>query len=197
MPPGDIQKIINVILPQNGTLEGYFRDRLDSVRQIASVSMNEPDEEVNLAIFNADGIAFSDHQIGVLRNSYQIQKLCQFHLTCDQLVYPLIFWTGSCGCGILQSEKLRGANILIREVLTSLILQPRDHFIHQLTTLREEFICAVYGCLINLKIKFLAQVKRRLFAREDEIPSDDCEDSSKEYGLRTFIPASLVDSDEY
>jgi hypothetical protein len=94
-----------------------------------------------------------------------------------------------------QSEKSQGATTLIRKVLISLIMQPSDHFIHQLTTLREEFIYAVYGGLINLKTKFLAQ--RRCFAREDEIRADDCEDSSKEYRLRTFTPPSLADSDDY
>jgi hypothetical protein len=55
----------------------------------------------------------------------------------------------------------------------------------------------VYGRLITLKIKFLAQAQRQRLAKEDEIRADDCEDSSKEYGLRTFIPPSLVDTDEY
>jgi hypothetical protein len=86
---------------------------------------------------------------------------------------------------------------LIRKGLISPILQPRGQFIHQLATLRKEFICAVYGRLINLKIEFLAQAQRRCFAREDEVRADDCEDSSKEHGLRTFTPPSLVDSDEY
>jgi hypothetical protein len=98
---GDIQEIINVILAQDERLRGYLKDRLNSVRQIASVSMNEPDEGMNLAIFNADGIVRNDCQIEVCRNSYQIQKLCQVHMLYDQLVYPLIFWTGSGGCGTL------------------------------------------------------------------------------------------------
>jgi hypothetical protein len=54
-------------------------------------------------------------------------------------------------------------------VLISLILQPRFHFIHQLIALPEEFICAVFGRLVNLNIKFIAQTQRRYFAREDEI----------------------------
>jgi hypothetical protein len=54
-------------------------------------------------------------------------------------------------------------------VLISLILQPRDHFIHQLISLREEFICAVFGRLVNLNKKFIAQAQKRYLAREDEI----------------------------
>jgi hypothetical protein len=81
--------------------------------------------------------------------------------------------------------------------LISLILQPQDHFIHRLTTLREEFICAIAGRLINLNIKFLARAQRRCFARENEIRSENFEAIPKEYDLRTFILPSLTDSDEY
>jgi hypothetical protein len=48
--------------------------------------MNEPDEGTNLATLNVNGIALSDHEIEVLRDSYQIQKLCEFHMLSDQLV---------------------------------------------------------------------------------------------------------------
>jgi hypothetical protein len=72
-----------------------------------------------------------------------------------------------------NSEKPKGATTLIREVLISLILQARDHFIHELTTLREEVIYAEDGRLINLKIKFLAQAQRRCSAREDETHAGD------------------------
>jgi hypothetical protein len=85
----------------------------------------------------------------------------------------------------------------IRKVLISLMLQPRDRFIHQLTTLREEFVCAVYGRLINITITFLAQAQRRCFAREDKIRNKNSDGVPKEYGLRTFIPPPLTTSNEY
>jgi hypothetical protein len=115
----------------------------------------------------------------------------------DQLAYPLIFWTGSGGCGMMESDKLQGCTTLIRKVLVSFILQPRDHFIHQLITLREEFICAVFGCLVNLKKTFIAQAQRRYFVRKDEIMDQNPEGSPKEYGLGMFIPPSLAESNEY
>jgi hypothetical protein len=90
---------------------------IHSIRQIASVSMTEIDKRMNFAIFNADGIALNDHQIEVLQNSCHIQKLCQFHMLYDQLVSPLIFWTGSGGCSILQFEKPQGATTVIGKVL--------------------------------------------------------------------------------
>jgi hypothetical protein len=101
-----------------------------------------------------------DHQLEVVRNSYHTQNLSQTHIFYDQLVYPLIFWTGSSGCGVMESEKLQGCTTLIRKVLISFILQPRHHFIHQLITLREAFICAVFGRLVSLNIKFIAQAQR-------------------------------------
>jgi hypothetical protein len=131
--------------------------------------MDEPDHGMNLAIFNAEGALLDDHQWEVVRNSYHTQKLSQIHVFYDELVYPLIFWTGSDDCGVMESEKLQGCATLIRKVLISLILQPRDNCIHQLITLREEFICAVFARLANLNIKFIAQVQIRYFAREDEI----------------------------
>jgi hypothetical protein len=81
--------------------------------------------------------------------------------------------------------------------LISLILQPRDNYIHRLTTLHEEFIRAIAGHSINLSITFPAQAQRHCFAREDEIRGENFEAIPKEYGMRTFIPSSLTDSDEY
>jgi hypothetical protein len=95
----------------------------------------------------------------------------------DQFVYPLIFWTGSGGSGVMESEKLQGSTTLIRKVLISLILQSRDHFIHQLITLREEFTCAIFGRLVNLNIKFIVKVQRQYFARENEILDQNPEGS--------------------
>jgi hypothetical protein len=124
------------------------------------MSMNEPDEGINLAVFNAGGLLLNDYQMEALRNSYQPQRLSQFHMLYDQLVYPLIFWNGSGRCDIIDSENPQGATRRIRKVLILLMLQPRDHFIHQLTALREGFICVVYGRLINITLTFLAQAQR-------------------------------------
>jgi hypothetical protein len=84
--------------------------------------MDEPDDGMNLAIFNAEGALLDDYQLEVVRNSYHTQKLLQAHMLHDQLVYPLIFWTGPGGCGVMKSEKLQGCATLIRKVLISLIL---------------------------------------------------------------------------
>jgi hypothetical protein len=152
--------------------------------------MDEPDNGVSLAIFNAEGALLNDHQLEVVRNSYHTQKLSQAHMLYDQFVYPLIFWTASGDCGVMESEKLQECTTLIRKVLISLVLQLRDHFIHQLITLREEFICAVFALLLNLNIKFIARPQRRYFTREDEILDQNPEGNPQESELRTFIPPS-------
>jgi hypothetical protein len=97
------------------TLQGYLKDRLDSVREIATVAMDEPNNGMNLAIFNAEGALLDDHQLEIVRNSYHTQKLSQAHIFYDQLVNTLIFWTGSSGCGVMESEKLQGAGHSFRK----------------------------------------------------------------------------------
>jgi hypothetical protein len=97
----------------------------------------------------------------------------------------------------MESERLHGSTTLIQKVLITLIVQPRDHFVHELGTLGAEFICAVYGRLIDMDIKYLAQAQRRYLAWEDEIRDEKLDGVPKEYSLRTFIPPSLADSDKY
>jgi hypothetical protein len=63
--------------------------------------MDEPDDGMNLAIFNAEGVLLDDHPLEVVRNSYHTQKLSQAHLLYDQLGYQLIFWTESGGCDVM------------------------------------------------------------------------------------------------
>jgi hypothetical protein len=195
----EVADIIESILRKNDKLNDYVRNRLDCVREIGNVSMNEPDPGINLVIFNADGQVLSEQEIEVIRSSYESEKLCPVEMGYDQLVYPLIFWQGWGGCGIAENAERHGATTWMRKVLISLILQPRNYFLHQLTTLREEFICAVFGRLVNIRIKFMVEAQKRYFAREDEIRQETVENTTKDkdYGLRQFIPPSITDSDEY
>jgi hypothetical protein len=115
----------------------------------------------------------------------------------DQFVYPLIFWTGCGARGILESEELSGSMPLSRKVSVSFFWQPRDRFIHQMTSFREEFICPVSGHCVNFNIKFLAQAQRGRFAREDETHGGISKGIPRESGLGTLISPSLIDSDQY
>jgi hypothetical protein len=103
--------MITSIFLQNRTLQGYLRVRLDSVRETATVAMDEPDDGMNLAIFNAEGTLLDDHQLNVVRNSYHTQRLSQTHMIYNQLVYPLVFWTGSGGYGVMESENCKAARL--------------------------------------------------------------------------------------
>jgi hypothetical protein len=64
---------------------------------------------------------------------------------------------------------MKGASTIMRKTLISLVLQRRGHFIHKLSSLREELICSVSGPVSNLTIKYLAGAEKRWFAREDEV----------------------------
>jgi hypothetical protein len=150
-----------------------------------------------LVIFNADGTSVISHEIEAVMTWYQAKKIPQ-HLTLyDQFVHPLIFWDGHGGCGLPISGDSHGATALIWKELISLALQGRDHFIHKLITLREEFICSISGRFSNLRVKFLANAQEWYVAREDEIRADIPNDAPKEHGMRTFIPSPLTDSNEY
>jgi hypothetical protein len=81
MPPGEIEESVAFILSQNRTLACYLRDRLDSLREIGIVSANEPDEEMNLAVFSTEDLVLNDHQMEALRNSYQPQS-CLSSICC-------------------------------------------------------------------------------------------------------------------
>jgi hypothetical protein len=155
------------------------------------------DQGMNLAILNGDGLAESPAEWEVLRKNFRPLKLEQSHAIYDQLVYPLIFWEGTGGCGHLNGELTEKTTTQIRKVLISLMLQPRTHFLHSMETLREEFLCATYGRLVNIQVKWLLAAQH-LRARQDEISTPETnEDQEREYGLRTFIPASMTDSDQY
>jgi hypothetical protein len=95
-----------------------------------------------------------------------------------------------------EGAVIQGATGLIRKVAISLVMQRRDHFIHAMPTLREEFICTVSGWLINLNMKDLIRTQK-LLAREDELRRGEESEEPREYGLRNFIPPSVIDNDEY
>jgi hypothetical protein len=78
----------------------------------------------------------------------------------------MIFWTGSGGCGVMESEKLQGCTTLIPKVLIHLILQLWNHFIPRLIALREEFICAIFDRLVNMNRNFSLKYKDDIFHRK-------------------------------
>lgn len=77
---------------------------------------------------------------------------------------------------------------MIRKYAMAVVMQPRGHFVHVLSTLREEFVCAVTGRLINLNSRFLMGVQRAM-AREDEVRRD-AHVMDKSFGLHPLVPCS-------
>jgi hypothetical protein len=81
------------------------------------------------------------HELEVVKNSYQPKVLAAHSILYDQLVYPLIFWDVHGGCGVEDDTHLKGASTMMRKTVISLVLQGQGHFIHKLSSLREELIC--------------------------------------------------------
>jgi hypothetical protein len=153
---------------------------------------------MNLAILNADGISAESAEFQVLKAKYQLEKVTQWTTQYDQLIYLLIFWNGRGGCGAKQGETMQGSTKRIRKVVICLMLQLRNHFLHALDTLREEFLCSVSSRLINIHINWLLAAQRSYLAREDEIRGiDGAENGEKGFGLRSFILSALTDTDQY
>jgi hypothetical protein len=110
--------------------QAYLSDRLDSVREIASIPMNHPDAGMNLAIVNVEGLLLNEREMEAFRKKDSPQNLCQFQMLYHQFMYPLIVWTGSGWRGTLASDKLQGSTTLIRKDFILPFLKPHDHFIH-------------------------------------------------------------------
>jgi hypothetical protein len=121
--------------------------------------MNKREKGMHLAVSNAEGLLLDEHGLEAIRKSYQRQEILKFHMLCDEFAYLLIFCTGSGTWGILESEKLQGPTTLIRKAMASLILQRRNHFIHQSSTLPDDFIGGASDHLINMNTESLGRHK--------------------------------------
>jgi hypothetical protein len=135
--------------------------------------IGSPEAGMNLAILNADGISPPSADLQVLKATYQLENVAHWTTQYDQLIYPLIFWNGKGGCGAKQGETMQGSTKRIGKILICLMLQPRDHFLHALETLRGEFLCSVSRRLINIHINWLVAAQRSYLVREDEIRGID------------------------
>jgi hypothetical protein len=197
---GDVRtRLIRTIREQNEILKNYISDRISNAVDSMRVRLvGSPDPGMNLAILNADGSSAESAEFQVLKSIYQLEKVAQWATQYDQFIYPLIFWNNKGGCGAKPGDTIQGSTKLIRKVLICLMLQPRDHFLHVLEILREEFLGSVSGRLINMHINWLFAAQRSYLAREDEIQGiDGAENGEKEFGLRSFIPSALTDTDQY
>jgi hypothetical protein len=193
--PDETEKtaLVADFLRQNETLTKYVRGYVERIRSVARLADPTLDEGFNLAILYQPGAGDQPHELAVISRQYGRVKLAQHEALYDRLVYPLIFWSGTGGCGVAEGEPIQGAATVIRKAAISLVMRPRDHFIHRLPTLREEFICATEGRLVNMNIKFLISAQR-IMAEEDELRYD-ADLAEKSFGLRTFVPSLVLGTD--
>jgi hypothetical protein len=169
--PGLIAEMIDQLLTLNPTLRDYLRERVNAVRQTAMATIPEMDDSFNLAIVT-NGSPARPQDLQAMRVGYGRKKLTQYERLYDQLIYPLIFWNGTGGCGVEAGQPFQKATTLMRKSLIALVIQPRGYFLHEMGTLRDEIISALSGRLVNLNIKYLAERGKEVF-QEDEIRADE------------------------
>jgi hypothetical protein len=100
--------LIRKILRRNRTLRHFIRERVERVRGIARFHVPGLDEGFNLAILGDRAARLQAHELDAIRKEYGTVKLSQFHMLYDQLLYPLIFWSGTGGCGVAEGRRSRG-----------------------------------------------------------------------------------------
>jgi hypothetical protein len=123
---GSRYTFIGRILSETEILTEYVRDHVQ--KAIVEMQISVPgstDQGMNLAIGNCDRIQQHSAQWMALRDKYMSQMLPQTSALYDQLIYPLIFWNGEGGLGIIKKERLPGATTRIGKILICLMLQPR------------------------------------------------------------------------
>jgi hypothetical protein len=94
-----------ILFDQSSPVALTFQTSAINSHFASTVAMDEPDDGMNLSIFNAEGILLNDHQLDLTGNSYHRPELSQAYILYDQLVCPLIFWTGSGGCNLRELER--------------------------------------------------------------------------------------------
>jgi hypothetical protein len=156
-PPdeNEMRELVRTFLGSNPTLGQYVAESLDRGREAARSHIQDADPGFNLAVLTNGAGRLMLHEMEALRERFGWTKISQCEMRYDQLVYPLIFWSGAGGCGPPVGALMRGATMAIRRVAIVLILRSLGHCIHTMPALWEEFVCAVSGRLINLNIQYL------------------------------------------
>lgn len=112
----------------------------------------------------------------------------------DILIYLLLYWNGKGGCGKLENESKFCSNKLRYSILSMCMHSP-DYYFNQCSALREEFICSVYGRLIQLRINFQYKLQKQLFMKKEI--SSNMNQNDLQYGIKTYVPSSFTGSAQY
>jgi hypothetical protein len=113
--------IIAEFLLLNPTLSEYVREMSERGREVARVHGALLDDGFNLVVVHAPGSADAAHEVEVVRHGYGRANLAQHEIVYDQLVYPLIFWSGTGGCGVASGDPPQGATTMIRKCAMALV----------------------------------------------------------------------------
>jgi hypothetical protein len=117
--------LIAEFLRLNPTLSDYVRQLSERGREVARVNDALLDDGFNLVVVHDPGSADAAHEVEVLRHGYGRTNLAQHEMLYDQLVYPLIFWSGTGGGGVARGEPAQGATTMIRKCAMALVMRPR------------------------------------------------------------------------
>lgn len=152
---------------------------------------NDIEKEENQAIEHLIESTNENYQILADFKSKQIYAgLSEY----DILIYPILFWNGKGGCGKLENES-KFYSSRLRYSVISMCMQSPDYYFNQCSALREEFICSVYGRLIQLRINYEFNRQKQLFMKKEISPNMIQKDLK--YGIKTYIPSSFTGSAQY
>ena len=207
-----ILQLASEIRQTNPTLTNFVSNvlnRFGNSFSIIQASLLGHDKGINFAFFNNDSVIDqNDHVYLTCENAelspedkqklenYPKRYINEITAEYDQLLFPLMFWNGQGGCGQFEGEKDWDIKMMKR-ICICLCMQPQSHYFHRLISLREEYICTVYGRWMKRKVEKEKQ-RQMLVRKENEIRSGTVNSSNdNQIGVQTFIPASFTGSDTY
>ena len=194
----EINVMIRVLLNTNRGLKNYVQQCSEPLNKLTEyyAYLKSNDKGANVAVIGNEEIT---HEIiteaACLKDKFSDGKYKKTYLYAnsakyDQLVYPLIFWDGKGGCGKLDDEDKWSIQDM-RFVCRSILYQPMKHYIHKLSTLREEFLCSLYGRIMKMRIDYA--FKRQLLQYMSDMVLHP-QISSDKGDIKTFIPKTLSGS---
>ena len=219
---GDIDNMIRSLLSHNIKLKDYILQRLDMFggKDEYYAFLSEYDKSTNIALVSSNDIVidrvqelnlttkFDENLADIDQieneetpnrwNKYKTKSIYASSSLYDQLIYPLLFWNGSGGCGRLENEN-KFNSTTFRYCLKAMCLMGKDYFLNKCPFLREEYICSVYGRLMQMRINFQFNLQMKIL-NEKEVRNGDIFENGNQnlkQGIKTYIPASITGSPEY
>ena len=210
----DIQAIISILLRENSTLNQFVLDKLrqfsrddfiafvsdstDRNTSIAAISTDNPfDKTSSLVTFYNDTTQISSN---TKIEDYPTKIVPVESALYDQLLYPLLYWNGTGGIGKLYDDEPWKPKDM-RYALRAICLQPPTSYCKQCSVLLDEYLCSGYGRDMQIKVNKAFQIQLSLINQKEAL--ERCENqinktkSNNEFGIKTFIPATLTGSPSY